>query len=153
VAVYWEGSIDLVANKSNPNRWITKGYFEPLTTFALPAPAQTSTSHRPMFFLTVNINTVAYGVDLRLERMVNGAWQPYHNRGNVNGIGLMDTENRIYTYVGESQAQLIHMGALTNQAEQFRISAKCAEAGLNSNGKNAANTRVVSVYGFVVGIR
>jgi len=162
VTVYWEGNIDLIANKSNPNRWIPKGYFEPLTTFTLPAPAQVGTSHRPMFFLTVNLNIVAYGIELRLERRVkekdaNGndiwVWKPYHNRGNVNGIGLMNTENRIYTYVGESQAQLIHLGAATGQDEQFRISVKCSEAALNSNAKSAADTRVVSVYGFVVGIR
>jgi len=161
VTVYWEGNIDLIANKSNPNRWIPKGYFESLTTFTLPAPAHVGDSHRPMFFLTVNLNIVAYGIELRLERRVkekdaNGndiwVWKPYHNRGNVNGIGLMNTENRIYTYVGESQAQLIHLGAATGQDEQFRISVKCAEAGLNG-AKNAADTRVVSVYGFVVGIR
>jgi len=153
ITVYWEGNVDLIANKSNPNRWIPKGYFEPLTTFTLPAPAKAGNSHRPMFFLTVNLNAVGYGIELRLERLVNGVWQHYHNRGNVNGIGLMNVENRIYTYVGESQAQLTHLGALTNQAEQFRISVKCAEAALNSNGKSARDTRVLSVYGFVVGIR
>jgi len=153
VTVYWEGNIDLIANKSNSNRWITKGYFEPLTTFTLPAPTQVGTSHRPMFFLTVNLNNVGYGIQLRLERLVNGTWQPYHNRGNAIGIALMDIEKRVHTYVGESQAQLVHLGAATGQAEQFRISVKCSEAALNSNGKSASDTRVVSVYGFVVGIR
>jgi len=153
VTVYWQGNIDLIANKSNPNRWIPKGYFEPLTTFTLPAPSQVGTSHRPLFFLTVNLNAVAYGIELRLEQRVNNTWQPYHSRGNVNGIGLMDIEKRIYTYVGESQAQLIHLGAATGQDEQFRISVRCNEAALNGNMKSAADTRVTSVYGFVVGIR
>jgi len=153
VPVYWQGNIDLIANKSNPNRWIPKNYYEPLTTFTLPAPSQVGTSHRPLFFLTVNLNAVGYGVELRLERWVNGAWQIYHNRDNVNGIVLMDVEKRAYTYVGEQHAQLSHLGAETNQGEQFRISVKCHEAALAPNNKSAADTRVISVYGFVVGIR
>jgi len=151
VQINWNGSIDLVATKTNPKRWIPKGYYEPITTFTLPAPAQAGDIHRPMFYLYVSLNTVAFGINLRLERLVNHVWQPYHERGNTYGIGLMDLEHRIITYVGESIAALTFLGPPTAQTEHFRLGVRCTEAGLNN--QHSIDTRVIAMHGFVVGIR
>jgi len=154
--VNWNGSIDLIANKSNWKRWQPKVWFEPITTFTLPTPMRAGEAHRPLFQLFVTLSNQAYGVQLQLERLINGAWQPYHQRNNTYGITYMTLEHRIFSLVGENVAALTHIGPPTQQAEQFRISARCFEAALNlDSGQPQASidTRVISVTGRVVGIR